>query len=179
MGWLLFGLALLFLGLYSKFWDIVGWRVENEGDMDDGSAVLKLIVRIVLTAFGVIFVSANFSGFAGISHPGLFVLSLFFLYVGFSDKLYQQSVFQKLVEYYTTAEGRDRKADPLVFFTSMRIISMVVGAIFLAIGIGTGHPDWKWEPCPKCEVCEVCKDAPAPKCQKVREVVEEVSGSQT
>lgn len=167
MGWLAFGLALLALGLHSKVWEIIGWKLNRDGDLEDGGNILRLVIRIVLTAFGIIIVSASLPGVSGLSHPGVFFLSLVCLYVGFSDKLYDQTVFRGLIDYYTGAEGRDKKADPLVFFTSMKIISMVLGVIFLAVGVGTGNPDWKVEPCPICDDCPVVEQVPAPVKQEV------------
>ncbi len=137
MGWLIFGALCLVAGLYTPIWRLLGFSYEKDSTWTDGR-VTTTVIRLILTAIGAVAVSMNFPDIIkGVSSPGWVILGLILLLTCVLPHYFGQ--FKLL---WQDTKGELRCEDCLAVFTVIRTIGMVLGALALAIGIGTGVPHW-------------------------------------
>lgn len=125
------GIALLWIGLGTRFWELVGWAPEK--DELQGRTTIRSWTKLFASLVGLILFVYAFPGITpvGLSAPGWFAAGVVLLVPGLLDFPWKQEMFKSLMDY---------DVDYTFGYTVVRTVAVILAVLCIGIGVGDGDP---------------------------------------
>lgn len=134
---LIFGLILLGLAFGDTAWKLMGWAPH--ADEAPTTASLRRWIKLFASLGGFLLLFIGFPSLpSGVSNPGWVCVGTVMLVLGGWEGMWKQEMFLgPCRDDYNNAIG----------YGMFRIIAVILGALALGAGVGTGYPSWstRWQ----------------------------------